>query len=116
MRFEVQLDGRAVPVGENHSPQAMQKVPPARATLAAAVADGLFVREERAAFIFARHYAGVDAMLTYYRERDPDVTLDEGLIARARQLLAADEGTVVSRAQVHAERLRRTEPEGATSG
>jgi hypothetical protein len=114
--YEVRLDGRAVPVGENRSPQAMQKVPPARAALAAAVAGGWFVREERAAFVFARHYADVDAMLAYYRERDPDVTLDDGMLARARALLATGEGTVVSRARVHAERLRRSEPHGADEG
>ena len=94
----------------------MQKVPPARAALAAAVAGGWFVREQRASFVFARHFAGADAMLAYYRERDPEVTLDDDMLARARALLAAVEGTVVSRAQVHAERLRRREPHGADDG
>jgi SAM-dependent methyltransferase len=114
--YEVRTGGRAVPVGENRAPQAIEKVPRARAALAAAIAGGWFVRERRASFTFARHFAGVETMLAYYRARDPDVTLDDALLARARALLAANEGTVVSLIPVHAERLRRSEPRGADEG
>jgi hypothetical protein len=114
--FEVRRDGRAIPIGENRSAPSLRKVPPARAALAAAVAGGWFAREEGASFVFARHYADVEAMLAYYRERDPEVTLDAGMLARARALLADAGGTVVSRAQIHAERLRRRVPHGTDEG
>lgn len=116
IHFEVRRNGRVIPLGVNSTSQSPHKVPPARAALAAAVAGGWFVREQRSSFVFARHYAGVDALLAYYRERDPDLTLDEDLIVRARALLVEGAGTLVSRAGVHAERLRRTEPHGLAEG
>ena len=114
--FEVRCDGRVIPIGENRSAPSLRKVPPARAALAAAVAGGWFVRDQCASFVFARHFGGVEAMVAYYRERDPERTLDDEMLARARALLTDDGGTVVSRAGIHAERLRRREPHGTDDG
>ncbi len=107
----IRTDGRLLPLGEGRG-SALVKVPPVRALVAEAIAAGWFAREATTAFPFMYYFESVDALLAYTAERWTSLVIEDAVLARARETLAAGCGELTLCEYIYAERLRRLERDG----
>ena len=104
---EIRVGDQRTQVGEIGDRPVLKRIPPARATLAAAVEAGYFVRERETTFEFLSHFDSVESWLSYLAGLTYQLVPDEALVTDACQLLSLGTGQLVVRERVHAARLRR---------
>ena len=109
-RIEVHLeDGdRIVRLGAIDQSIQIERITVTRAALQRTITAGLWRLEREVSFEVLYHFEGVDAWLQYLAERQSESIIPEGLVARARELLATSPGELIQRRAIHAARLRRT--------